>query len=443
MKNLKTVLSIFYGCFLFFVLLSCNDKNNDNGRPNAPYDPSRPVELTKFTPDSGVYQEKVLLEGKNFGTDIEKIKVYFNNKKAAVIGSTGSRIYVQAPRLPGDTCKISVVIGNDSVTYPKDFYYFASVSVSTIAGTGVYDYQDGDLSTAMLSPRYLCVDKEGNIFVSSRNRGGESWTENIMNYARIDEENNELVTIERGVIGNVPAADPVTGVITFPTETTVGSIYTLDPKEFWGPRKRELRFPSDYPNRPPQGWKHAMAVNPSDGYVYMRYYHGDIIRFSPRNYEVEFVYRTPQGDNYGLCFTPLEPNVLYMTFDGNAGVYANSICTLDVTNPESEGSFKKITGSGGFRDGPLEVSQFRQPSQLMSDEEGNIFVADAGNHCIRRITPDKLVETVLGVPGKAGFKDGGKDEALFNYPTGIGVGPDGSVYVADLLNRRVRKLSIN
>lgn len=444
MKDSKLTKNSLWGFLLFLFLFSCEDKNNTD-KLEIPYDPKKPVELTKFSPDSGVYKEKVLLEGKNFGTDIENIKVYFNNKRAAVIGSTGSRIYVQAPRLPGDTCKISVVVGSDSVAYPKDFYYFASVSVTTIAGTGVYDYKDGDLSAAILSPRYLCVDKEDNVFVSSRNINDLGYSDNpdARAFARIDQEANELITIEKGVIGNVPTADPVTGVVTFPTEATVGSIYTLDPKEFWGPRKRELRWPEDYPNRPPQGWKHAMSVNPSDGYVYMRYYHGDIIKINPKTYEVEFVYRTAQGDNFGLCFSPLEPNILYMSFAANAGVNANSICSIDVTNPEE--TFKKITGptSGGFRDGPVEVAQFRNPGQIMSDEDGNIYVADTGNHCIRRITGDKLVETVLGVPGKSGFKDGGKEEALFNAPTGIGVGTDGSVYVADHLNRRVRKLSIN
>ena len=441
MKNPKFTIHVLLGFLLFLFLFSCEDKN-DTDKPKIPYDPTKPVEVTTFSPDSGAYKEKVLLEGKNFGTDIKNIRVYFNSKKAAVIGSTGSRIYVQAPRLPGDTCKISVVVGNDSITYPQDFYYFASVSVTTIAGTGVYDYKDGDLSTAMLSPRFLCVDKEDNIFVSSRNYAEEAnW--DAMAYARIDQEANQLITIEKGVVGNVPTADPVTGVVTFPTEETVGYIYTLDPKEFWGPRIRELRWPDDYPNRPQQGWKHSMSVNPADGYVYMRYYHGDIVKFNPKTYDVEFVYRTAQGNSFGLTFSPLEPNILYMSFYADAGVNANSICSIDVTNPE--GTFKKLSGptSGGFRDGPLDVAQFKDPSQIMSDADGNIYVADAGNHCIRRITPDKFVETVLGVPGKSGFKDGGREDALFNNPTGIGVGTDGSVYVADYSNRRVRKLSIN
>lgn len=441
MRRFVILLTIASLVLLSGVLFSCKDDDSKT-EERVEYDPKKPVELTKFYPDSGFYKEKVLIEGSNFGTDVENIRVYFNNKPAAVIGSTGKRMYVQAPRLPGDTCVISVVVGKDSLSFEKPFFYFQSVSVTTIAGNGQYDYKDGDLADCMLSPRYLCVDKEDNIFVSCRNMPGESWTYEQMAYARIDQEANQLVTIERELIANVPTADPVTGIVTFPTEVTVGSIYTLDPKENWGPRKRELRWKNSS-DIPPKGYKHAMSVNPSDGFIYMRYYHGHIVRIDPSNYEAEVIYKTPQGDNFGLTFIPQEPNVLYMSFSSNAGVNANSICSIDVTDPEN--TFKKLSGAinGGFRDGPLEVAQFKEPNQIMSDSDGNIYVADRGNHCIRRITPDKMVETVLGVPGKSGYKDGGKEEALFNNPTGIGIGTDNSVYVGDCGNKRVRKLSIN
>lgn len=446
MDNYKLVTHLFknrwiilFTCML--VIFSCGEKD-DNKKPGGEYDPKKPIELMGFYPDSGWYQEKVMLEGKNFGTDPTQIRVWFNQKRAPVIGSTGSRIYVQAPRLPGDTCTISVVVGNDSVVYDKTFRYFASVTVTTIAGTGESGYQDGDLTTAKLSPRYVCVDEEDNIFVMCRYMDDQGNTD-YHAVSRVDQEANELITIEKGLIGNVPVADPETGIITFPTEATVGSIYTLDPKEFWGPRKRELKFPDSYPNKPANGYKHALAFNPEDGYIYCRYYYGDIIKIDPKSYEVELVYKTVQGDNFGLTFNPLEPNILYMSFHSNGGVCANSICSIDVTNPDE--TFKKLSGptGGGFRDGPLETAQFNQPNQIMCDADGNIYVADKMNHCIRRITPEKMVETVLGFPQTAGFKDGTKDEALFNKPTGIGISKDGTVYVGDNGNRRLRKLSIN
>jgi NHL repeat./IPT/TIG domain. len=419
------------------ILTVCACKDGERIKnPSEEYDPSRPIELGQIYPDSGRYLEKILITGGNFGTDPSQIRVWFNSKKAAVVGSTGERMYVLAPRLPGDTCTISVAIGSDSVVLDKKFRYHTSVTVTTIAGNGSRaEYRDGDLTQSIVAPRYVCVDKEDNVFMINR-------VPDMYHVARIDEEANELITVARNVIANVPAADPETGIVSFPTETTVGSFYTLDPKEFWGPRIREMKW-SASGDRPEAGWKHSMVFNPDDGFIYTRYYFGHIVKINPRTYEVETIYKTEQGDSYGLTFNPLKPNILYISFFGNSGVNANSICSIDVTDPAN--TFKKLTGStaGGHRDGKLEVAQFRNPEQIFCDADGNIYVADRSNHCIRRITPDNMVETVLGMPGTAGWKDGGKEEALFNNPTGIGISSDGSVYVADFDNNRVRKLSIN
>jgi len=434
--KMRLVRLLFFTTVTTFIVASaCKDKN-DVEREEIPYDASKPIKLDLVYPDSGKYLEKVMITGENFGNDPEQIRVWFNGRKAAVVGSTGNKMYVLAPRLPGDTCRISVAIGNDSVIYKKDFYYKTSVTVTTIAGNGSRaSYRDGDLSQSIVAPRYVCVDKEDNIFMINRVDGFE-------HIARIDEEKNELITIARNVRANVPAADPETGVVSFPTETTVGSYYSLDPKEFWAPRVREMKWPAEG-DRPAEGWKHAMVFNPSDGFIYTRYYYGQIVRINPRTYEVETIYKTEQGDSYGLTFTPNKPNILYLSFNSGSGVNANSICSIDVTNPTT--TFKKLSGStaGGHRDGKLEVAQFRDPSQIFTDADGNMYVADSGNHCIRKISPEGLVETVLGMPGTAGWRDGGKKDALFNNPTGIGISKDGSVYVADFNNNRVRKLSIN
>jgi DNA-binding beta-propeller fold protein YncE len=422
------------------VLVSCNGQGDDSG---GTYDPGKPIKLHSFYPDSGKYQEQVMLLGENLPTDVKNIRVYFNQRPAAVIGSTGKRLYVQAPRLPGDTCAISVVVGQDSLTYPDPFYYHASVTVMTIAGNGNgTDLKEGDLAESQFAPRYICVDKDGNIFVSTRNRDPDGYT----HICRIDEDNNELIIIARDVVANIPAADPETGAITLATETTVGSYYSLDPREFWAPRIREAKWPESVP-RPANGWKHCMVVNPDDGYIYTRYYYGQLAKINPQNFELEVIASTPQGDSYGMTFNPLFPGILFISMWSNGGEgYANSIFSLDVNDPDPTSTMKRLTApiaSGGHRDGPIATAQFRNPSQIFCDADGNMYVADCDNHCIRRITPEMMVETSLGMPGTRGWKDGGKEDALFSYPRGIGIAADGTVYVADNGNNRVRKMSIN
>ena len=235
-----------------------------------------------------------------------------------MIGSskTGTELYVLAPRLPGEDCVISVVQGQDSLTYDEHFDYTVSTTVSTICGNGTPTYKDGALTEAQVSPYYLCVDDNENIFVISRNApSGDAGTYTI---ARIDLENDELVSI-LAETGNVPCVAPDTQVVTCPTETNMGSFIEMNPLEMWAPRIRSFKW---YDSNPPQhGWKHCMVVNPSDGKIYCRFYFGQLIKIDPKTYETELVCMTDQFDTYGMTFRPQEPNVLYFTGWQNHGLY--------------------------------------------------------------------------------------------------------------------------
>lgn len=445
MKNASV--KLFLILFSIMCLISCGD--SDDGPKSIPYDPSQPTELLTFFPDSGKYLEKVILMGKNFGNDPKQIKVYFNQRKAPVIGSDGEAMYVLAPRLPAvgsmdGPCNISVVVGGDSLTYPGTFEYKSAVSVTTIAGNGEIDpvyYKVGPINEAVIQPRFICIDKDDNLFVVQRAPNNQA----PYGLLRIDQEVGEISELSQAQ-GNVPAADPVTGVISQATETALGSFMTFDPREFWGPRFRNATFPaSSAIPVPPNGWKHAMVVNPADGYIYTRYYNaGEIVKINPVTYEAEIIATTGQGDSFGLTFVPQEPNILYIAFSTGNANFQHGIVSLDVTDPENTIKLLSSTNrAGGHRDGRLDQARFNNPSQIFSDADGNIYIADRDNHCIRRITPEKMVETTLGIPGVSGWKDGAKEEALFNQPTGLGISSDGSVYVADWQNARVRKLSIN
>ena len=142
-----------------------------------------------------------------------------------------------------------------------------------------------------------------------------------------------------------------------------------------------------------------------------------------------------------MCFRASEPNVMYFTNHGGHRIYK-----LDMNLPAEQREAIQInggTGTAGHRDGDLDQSLFNNPSMIYQDSQDNIYVADEGNHCIRRITPENQVETVLGIPGKSGWQDGAKESALFYRPKGICIDKDDNIYVADFGNSRVRKLSIN
>jgi len=430
---------IYVGFFLLILFSSCEGEKKEISNP---YDPSKPVILESFKPLQGGVREKVILKGENFGDDPENIKVYFNNAKASVISSSGDNIYVLVPRMPGDSCVVSVVVGNDSLTYNDKFTYHMSASVSTITGNGSKDFKAGTLAEGQVYARYLAVDKEDNIFAAVRDNGTYALvrineSENIVSPLILNTSNSELNP-------NAPAIDINTGVVTVPHDGGKQVFFTFDPREVWAPRQHFMNFTPEDLNQVTVNWKYTMAFSPYDGHVYARYGDGSVVKMNPETLETSIVYKTGYGAGYGLAFNPLKPYLLYFTFHSNVAGFGHSICTLDIRDPENPESFKKISSplGAGHRDGPIESAQFNLPKQLFFDPDGNLFIADFGNHCIRMLNTDNMVETIIGVPGVSGYKDGSSSEALFNNPWGLTVGTDGTVYISDYGNARIRKLTI-
>ncbi|MCW2003044.1 sugar lactone lactonase YvrE [Xanthomonas arboricola] len=97
-------------------------------------------------------------------------------------------------------------------------------------------------------------------------------------------------------------------------------------------------------------------------------------------------------------------------------------------------------GREGFADGIGAAAAFNTPSGIAFDMAGNLYIADTGNHAIRKRTPQGVVTTLAG-DGSAGFRDGAAAQARFNGPIGVAVDTQGRVYVADTYNDRIRVIA--
>jgi uncharacterized protein (TIGR03437 family) len=102
------------------------------------------------------------------------------------------------------------------------------------------------------------------------------------------------------------------------------------------------------------------------------------------------------------------------------------------------------TGSQGYAGdgGPAINAKLAQPRGCAVDAIGDLFIADAGNNAIREVTPDGLINTIAG-SGTAGFAgDGGPATlSLLQNPYSVAVDAQGNVYVADMGNNRIRRLT--
>ena len=99
-----------------------------------------------------------------------------------------------------------------------------------------------------------------------------------------------------------------------------------------------------------------------------------------------------------------------------------------------------IAGSSGSTDGASGVAQFKNPAGIAVDASGNLFVADTGNHTIRMITPGGVVSTLAGSVGSSGSSDGTGSAAKFNTPMGLTIA-GGNVIVADKTNALIRQVT--
>jgi hypothetical protein len=90
-----------------------------------------------------------------------------------------------------------------------------------------------------------------------------------------------------------------------------------------------------------------------------------------------------------------------------------------------------VPGQVGHRDGPRDQALFSGPRGLAMDPDGNVYVADQGNHVIRKIERRGPVTTLAGAPGRPGTQDGLGNQALFHHLNGLASGADGHLYGID------------
>lgn len=277
--------------------------------------------------------------------------------------------------------------------------------VRTLAGSGNLGYRDGQSSVAEFAmPSGIAEGIDGTVYVA-------------------DTLNHRI----RAIAGS--------NVTTVAGVTTVRDDYGLPVGGFLDGPVTEARF-----NQPK-----GLAVDPK-GRIYVA---------DSANGAVRVI------DTSGLVTTLVKglnsPSDLVFGREGE--LYVTETLNHRILRVDKSGTWTVLAGGGyetghnwlfgGYKDGLGEQAQFNEPFGLALGPEGALYVADTGNQRIRVVSQLGEVTTLAGSGTtsvvdtsyfKGGFQDGSLLEAKFSFPSGIAVSAEGTIYVADTYNHRLREI---
>jgi arylsulfatase len=134
--------------------------------------------------------------------------------------------------------------------------------------------------------------------------------------------------------------------------------------------------------------------------------------------------------------------------DGKGNLYVFSYEENSIRVIDARGNVRSViaTRKEGYRDGRVSEARIRAPRGVVFDRQGNLFFSDCWNHRIRKITPEGIVSTLAGggptgETAKVIWRDGTGSQARFFAPCGMAIDGDDNLYVADAENHRIRKIT--
>ena len=430
--------------------------------------------LRSFSPLAARFDEELSIEGSHFGADIQDNVVTLNGVPAVVVAAEAEKLTVQVPKNMLCTGLVQVTVGDKTATSPTPFTYVPTATVSTVAGgyNGEYGYADGPGDEALFDdPWGIAVDAEGNLYVA------DAYNHRIRKVTLPDRmvsrfAGNPQTDSNGGFVGEFAAGTRMNMRFHTPADVAIdatGALYVADSGNHcirWidiglgetGTVAGSCTTPGSNDNnngtaayfREPQG----IALDAA-GNLYVADTGNHCIR------KIEWRALRPVttlagscgmdtagfADNKGTVAQLSSPESL--TIDTLGNLYVADTGNQRIRRISPEGEVTTLAGSGakGFLDGPGEFAQFCQPNGILKDNRtGNLYVADGENHRIRMLTSEGLVVTLAGSGGACGEGGGTQNGigtiARFNRPRGITIDSEGNLYVADIDNDRIRKITL-
>ena len=373
-----------------FIIEGCSKSNNSSkGNSN-----NGPAQITGISPAEGPQGTHITISGKGFNSTASLDTVFINGKQATVVSATDTQLVVTVPALAG-TGDVSVNVKSSSATGPL-FTYDYQYMVSTLAGgnTNIVDGTGANAGFGVLNG----ITNDGTYLYL----GDESL------------DQMRKVTMTTGVVttfaGSGLVIKDVNGTLTsagFATPADVkmngSTMYVLD------------------------------AGSGTNG-ASVRKISGTAVTSIVGGGTSGFKNATGTAARFGNCWG--------FVLDASGNFYIADANNNVIRKVTSGGTASTFAGSGatGSTDGTGAGASFNGPYDVAIDANGNLFVADQYNNTIRKITPAGVVTTFAG-SGAPGATDGTGTAASFNLPEGLAFDSNGNLFVADMNNNTIRKIT--
>ncbi|PIB35276.1 hypothetical protein BFP72_07625 [Reichenbachiella sp. 5M10] len=318
--------------------------------------------------------------------------------------------------------------------------------VTTFAGSGSSGSEDGHGTSASFNnPSGIAIDASGNIYVANANT------------IRKISPSGDVTTLAGSAVAGDTDGNGVNATFNLPKGLAIdaaGNVYVADTYSF---KIRKISTSGDVTTLAGSGnvasidgnganasfnYPFALAVD-ATGNVYVADGGSQKIRKITPDGEVTTFAGSGDNENVdgnGLNASFISPRGL--TIDAAGNLYVTSFYGHAVRKITPDRDVTTLAGSGtaGNTDDNGTSASFNEPAGIAVDGSGNLYVADNRNHKIRKISTDGDVTTLAG-SGNPGSTDENGTSASFNNPIGVAVDAAGSVYVADQVNHKIRKIS--
>lgn len=472
--------------FVTFSLYSCKD-DNDPDVQIAPYNPSKAVAITDFTPKEGGVGQRLIIKGDNFGNDTSKVKVMIGGKRAVLINVKGDCLYCYVPsQAYSGEIEVTVgdsVVGTKSAVAAEKFNYIRKMVVGTLVG---YRNERDDQGW-----------KEGSFDVAAgfRNDGCLKFdpTDHDKLYVVFDGADIQLLDLKARTVKTVISKSSFDDKRLRSLDFTPDGKYMIvatdrDDRQLQSPsvwivtRNEDGTFSNGSSRQILAAYKqcNGASLHPVNGELYFNSYeNGQVFRMDMNNY---FETVTSGGTwqpnwvdgNFKQLYTIQDTGWEFQIDIHPSGKYAyivvlnqHYILRTDYNEKTQEFAPPYIVAGkmkeAGWEDGvgtsarlnrPYQGVFVKNPEYVKEGREDvyDFYFCDNQNHCVRYLTPDGIVRTYAGRGSASEAVDNnvwGTDDgdlrkvARFRDPTGIAYDErSNTFYILDTVGRKIRTISI-